>query len=408
LPARSGLHGDSMHICFLCSEYPPGPHGGIGTFTRTLGRALAARGAEVTAIGIYPVVRETHENDLGVRVVRLPHSRVRGAGFFLNGLRLRNALRRLHETSPIDVLEGQENSLAMLPRRFIAPKTIRMHGGHHFFAVTLGRKPKPWRGWIEKRSFRRSDFRCGVSRFVVTKTCALLGMSPDGIEVIPNPIDTTLFAPRPGVAADGLVMFVGTVCEKKGVRQLMLAVPQILAAVPQAQVMVVGPDSIDESTGGSYTESMRRLLPAHAAPHVTFTGPIDNAQLPETMARATVCVYPSHMEALPIAFLEAMAMGKSVVASGAGPGPEVVDDGVSGLLCDPHDPASIAEQVTRVLTDPELARRLGERAQREVATRFSVEVLVDRNLDWYRGCMERFRPLRGQQRHSTRRTTRQS
>jgi glycosyltransferase involved in cell wall biosynthesis len=392
-----------MHICFLCSEYPPGPHGGIGTFTRTLGRALAARGAEVSAVGIYPVVQQTEEHDRGVRVVRVPHSRVRGAGFVLNGLRLRSALRRLHQTSPIDVLEGQENSLAMLPRHFIAPKTIRMHGGHHFFAVTLGRKPRPWRSWIERRSFRRSDFRCGVSRFVVTKTCELLGISPDGIEVIPNPIDAALFAPRPGGAADDIVMFVGTVCEKKGVRQLILAVPQILGLVPHAQIWIVGPDSRDESTGGSYTESMRRLLPAHAVPHVLFTGPIDNTRLPETMARATVCVYPSHMEALPIAFLEGMAMGKAVVASGAGPGPEVVDHGLSGLLCDPHDPTSIAEQVTRVLRHPELARRLGERARQEVATRFSIDVLVDRNLNWYGECVARFRSAPVQPTHSRRR-----
>ena len=397
-----------MHICFLCNEYPPGPHGGIGTFTRTLGRALAAQRMDVTAIGFYPIVREAHENDHGVRVIRLPHSRVRGAGFVLNGLRLRQALRRLHETSPIDVLEGQENSLAMLPRHFIAAKTIRMHGGHHFFSVTLGKRPRAWRGWIEKRSFGRSDFRCGVSRFVVRKTCSLLGMSPEGIEVIPNPIDAALFAPRPSNGDDGLVMFVGTVCEKKGVRQLMLAIPRILAAVPHARVWVVGPDSTDRSTGGSYTESMRRLLPAHAAPRVTFTGAIDNARLPETMAAATVCVYPSHMEALPMTFLEGMSMGKPVVASAAGPGPEVIQDGVSGLLCDPRDPASIADQVTRVLTDPQLGRRLGARARQEVATRFSIDVLVTRNLDWYRGCVARFRSAEASQDRSTPRATRQS
>jgi glycosyltransferase involved in cell wall biosynthesis len=303
------------------------------------------------------------------------------------------------------VIEGQENSLAMLPRRFVAPKTIRMHGGHHFFSVTLGKQPKAWRGWIERRSFGRSDFRCGVSRFVVMKTCTLLAMSAEGIEVIPNPVDAALFAPRPEVVAGAVVLFVGTVCEKKGVRQLMLAIPQILDAVPQAELWVVGPDSPDESTGGSYTESMRRLLPPRAAPRVTFTGPLENARLPEMMAKAAVCVYPSHMEALPIAFLEAMAMGKPVVASGAGPGPEVVEDGVSGLLCDPHDPASIATQVTRLLTDPDLARRLGERAHREVGTRFSLDVLVDRNLSWYQRCVDRFRSVPASPPRSTRRTT---
>lgn len=388
------LMGLWMHIGFLCNEYPPGPHGGIGTFTRTLGRALAGRGHEVTVVGLYPVARETREEDHGVRVVRVPHSGLRGAGFFINGARLRGALRRIHAESPIDLLEGQENSLAMLPRRFVAPKTIRMHGGHHFFAVTLGRKPRPWRSWVEKRSFSRADFRCGVSRFVVDTTCALLGESSEGIEVLPNPVDISLFSPRPGRSHSCTVMFVGTVSEKKGVRELILAAPQILQAVPQADIRVIGPDSRDPDTQGSYTEAIRRLLPTAMLERVVFTGPVENLRLPDTMADAAVCVYPSHMEALPIAFLEGMAMGKPVVASAAGPGPEVIEDGVTGLLCQPKDPQSIAEQVIRVLRDPELSRRLGDRARQEVEARFSVEILADRNVAWYRSCVERYRQHR--------------
>jgi hypothetical protein len=68
-----------MHISFLRSG-SLGSHGGIGTFTRTLGRALAAGGHRVTVVGVYPIPREIREDDQGVRMVRVPQARVAGAG----------------------------------------------------------------------------------------------------------------------------------------------------------------------------------------------------------------------------------------------------------------------------------------------------------------------------------------
>jgi glycosyltransferase involved in cell wall biosynthesis len=336
------------------------------------------------------VDREIHEIDNGVRVVRLPHTRLPGAGFLVNGLRLRRALRRIHDAQPIDVLEGQENSLAMLPARHAMPTLIRMNGGHHFFAVTLGQQPRFWRSWIERRSFRRADHLCGVSRYVAETTRGLLHLRGGAIDVVPNPVDTSVFHPREGAAPiDGRIVFVGTVSEKKGVRQLVLAMPEILARVPNAELWVVGPDSYRREDGASYTESLKPLMSPQVAARVIFKGRMDNLQVPGALATASVCVYPSHMEALPIAFLEGMAMGKAVVASQTGPGPEVIEHGVSGLLCDPHNPRSIAEQVVCALTDADLNRRLADRALQQVRTRFSIEVLADRNLELYRRCIER-------------------
>jgi glycosyltransferase involved in cell wall biosynthesis len=186
-------------------------------------------------------------------------------------------------------------------------------------------------------------------------------------------------------------VFVGTVAEKKGVRQLVQAMPEIIAAVPAARLRIVGPDSRIEGTDESYTEALRRTIPPDVASRIEFTGRVENTALPDILAAATVCVYPSHMEALPIAFLEGMAMARPVVASRTGPGPEVIEDGVSGLLCDPHDPRSIAAQVIRVLTDRTLQQTLARNAAAAVASRFSIDVLADRNLQWYRRCVERYR-----------------
>jgi glycosyltransferase involved in cell wall biosynthesis len=377
-----------MHVCFLCNEYPPGKHGGIGSFTQTLARSLAARGHEVTVAGVYAPDQAGVSRDAGVKVVRLPHTQVRGAGFVANGARLRRALNELHRTSPIDVLEGPEASLSMVEKDFPAAKVIRMHGGHRFFAVTLGKQPRPWRSWLEARSFARADHLCAVSNFVGEKTRELLGFGERHVEVLPNPVDVELFKPAPDHAEQrGLIVFVGTVCEKKGVRQLVAAMPQVVARVPEAKLWVVGRDGRDDATGESYTEMLRRTMPEGLRERVHFMGAVERAELPALLARASVCVYPSHMEALPVAWLEGMAMGKAVAASRIGPGAEVIADGESGLLCDPHDSSSIARLLVRLLEDEGLRRRLGRAARRRAEEVFSLDVLVKRNEDYYERCV---------------------
>jgi glycosyltransferase involved in cell wall biosynthesis len=376
-----------MHVCFLCNEYPPSPHGGVGSFTQTLARALTARGHDTTVVGVYRSAEPARDTDQGVNVVRLPATQVPKAGFIVNGRRLRQALRQIHREKPIDILEGPEASLAAVPRNFPAAKVIRMHGGHHFFSVTLGNKPRPWRSWLERRSFGRADFLCAVSQFVGDSTRDLLQLGDRPIEVIPNPIDVTQFRARtPASETDGLILYVGAVCEKKGIRQLVEAMPSITQAVPHAVLWVVGRDSQDPHSGQSFIANLRQRIPPSIQDKVVFRGAVERAMIPDLLSRAAVCVYPSHMEALPIAWLEGLAMGKAVVASRTGPGPEVVEDGTSGLLCDPHDPASIAQSVIALLQDARRRHQLGRQALQRVLDRFSLEVLIERNETFYRQC----------------------
>lgn len=382
----------TMHICFVCGEYPPSKHGGVGTFTQTLARALVAQGHQVSCIGVYLAAADSEENDQGVRVVRLANARVRGTGFIVNSRRFQAKLRRLHRETPIDVIEGPEVGLFAVPARFPAAKIIRMNGGHRFFTVTLGEPPQRWHSWIEKRSFAHADFLCAVSRYVAEETRKLLHLGDRPITILPNPVDVTRFKPNDSVPEEaGLIVFAGTVVEKKGVRQLVQAMPQIVQAVPQAHLVVAGRDTVDSATGKSFTEHLRALVPHELRDKIEFRGAVANDQLPELMARAVLCVYPSHMEALPLAWLEGLAMGKAVVASRTGPGPEVIEDGVSGLLCDPHDPASIAAAIVRVLADDELRKRLGKAARAAAVEKFAIDVLVARNEAFYEQCLQQCR-----------------
>jgi glycosyltransferase involved in cell wall biosynthesis len=379
-----------MHICFLCNEYPPSRHGGIGSLTQTLGRALTRNGCRVTVAGVYPIGKAIREEDEGVSVIRLPHSGVRGASSVINGYKLVRALKALNRQSPIDVVDGPELSFADFSLSGPATKVIRMNGGHHFVSTALGQRPAIWKGWQERRSFARANELCAVSEFVAETTREMLKLGNRPIEILPAPVDTERFKPRPEIhEEDGLIVFTGALCETKGVRQLIQAMPQIVAKIPRARLLIIGRDSVDPLTGASFKSLLKKLITPALKSRIEFGNFIENRLLPEILSRASVCVYPSHVEAHGIAVIESMAMGKAVVASRTGPGQELVEDDISGMLCNPHSPASIATKVINLLEDSQLRRQIGARARLRAVSKFSIETQLRPNIEFYQRCVER-------------------
>lgn len=114
------------------------------------------------------------------------------------------------------------------------------------------------------------------------------------------------------------------------------------------------------------------------------------SDMPDVLAAADVVADLSY-EGLGITgtIREAMALGKPVVASAAGGNPELVEDGISGLLVSPRDPAALASAVERLLGDPGLASRLGRAARERVVAGFSTDVRLDRIEALYRGLIAR-------------------
>jgi glycosyltransferase involved in cell wall biosynthesis len=352
---------------------------------------MVRRGHKVTVVGFSNSIptRIAEHTDEGVTIIRVRDRRVPRLGVISSHARVERTLRQINDCSPIDVLEGPELCLAFLPAQLGAAKVIRMHGGHYFFSYELGQKRKMVRSWMERRSFRNADHLCAVSQHVANVTSDLLSLGERAIEILPNPVDTDRFAPQPNVKEVPFrIMFVGTVCEKKGVRQLIQALRAIVAIEPRAHLQVVGRDWHHPSTGSSYTAEMQRLAAELVPGRVTFLGTIDNNAIPALLATASVCVMPSHSEAMGIAWLEALSVGRPLIASRAGPGPEVVEDGVSGLLCNPHDPQSIASSVTNLLSKPALRDRLARAARQRAVDLFSTEALVIQNETFYTRCIK--------------------
>lgn len=378
-----------MHIAFLCNEYPPYKHGGMGSFVQIMARRLVQSGHQVTVVGLYLHYRGLIESDdHGVRVYRLPAKGGLPVHPLQNYWYLGQFLRQLHRQCPVDILEGNELGFALLPFRLPGRQIIRMQGGHQFFAATLGLRPRPFLRLLENLSFARADHFCAVSQFAADTTRHLLKLGQKPIVILPNPVDTELFRPFTEIIPQpGLIIFTGGLREKKGIRQLIQAMPAIIEKCATAQLWIHGGDTHHPQTGQSFLDILKKEITPLVADHIHFRGIVAHESLPQINAQAELLVYPSWMETQGIVVIEGMAGQKAVLASQTGPGPELITPGVDGLLCDPYDPASIAEQAIRVLGDPTLSRELGFKARHKAVTQFSIATLLEKNLCFYHSCL---------------------
>lgn len=261
---------------------------------------------------------------------------------------------------------------------------IRLHGGHHFFAEAENRGINKWKGFQEKRSFKKADAFIAVSQYVKNHTAKYLKINKP-TRIIFNLIAIDHFKPKSVEIEGKSIVFAGTVCEKKGVRQLIQAFPFVKEKYPESKLNIYGRDWFFPD-GSSFIEMLKTKELPKIQPFdndVIFKGTVSYDEIPEVYAKAAVCVFPSHMETLGLVAPEAMACQKPVVFTEFGPGPEVIVDGYNGYLANPYEPKNIADQILKVFDDKEKARLIGERARQTVLEKFNPEVIVQQNIDFY-------------------------
>lgn len=232
-------------------------------------------------------------------------------------------------------------------------------------------------------------------------------VSPDKVIIIYNAINTTAFsATNPQAVAQIrhtfsisedtlLVGAVGRLHPQKGLSDLLVAIAQVRAQVSPIRLLLVGDGELR-----SELEAQARLL--GLSDIVTFAG--IRMDVPEILAALYVFAFPSLWEGLPLAVLEAMAAGLPVVATRVGGIPEVVEDGVTGLLVPPRAPEALAEAIIALLQDRERAGAMGQAGRARVERYFSVERMVQETealyeelirekmgLEWVEG--ERWQPI---------------
>jgi glycosyltransferase involved in cell wall biosynthesis len=380
-----------MRVGFLCNEYPPGPHGGIGTMTRLLGRALVQAGHEVRVAGAYPQEfgARAIDFDQGVHVRRIPLGSNRPSKM-LARLRLWRIVSSWARAREIDVVEvpdweGWAAGWPPLP----VPVVVRLNGTTAFFAEETGERPLRLTSSLERMSLRRADAWCAASRYVAERTASVFGMDAGAAAILYNAVEIGPATPD-SARIRGRVVFSGRLIGKKGVEPLVRAWSRVRQRVSDAELHLYGRDGPDGRKG-----SMRALLEALLAdepdPRVTFHGHVSREALIRALGTASVAVFPSFVEAFAFAPLEAMAAGCATISSERGSGPELMVDGRDGLLVDPGDSRQLADAIVCLLTDDELRRRLGAAGRRRVETAFSIAGLAAASEAFYRMSIDRFR-----------------
>lgn len=380
-----------MKICFVCSEYPPGPHGGIGTMTQVLGRAYARAGHEVRSVGVYPDFYNApeFEEDHGVQVFRL-RQRTHPLGWIRSRYDLYQKIHDWVQSGSVDLIEVPDyQGWAAGWKPLSAPVVTRLHGSLAYFANELQQPIEKTSYWLERASLRRADFACSVCRYTAEMTERVFHLPLKSMAVLYNPVEsppTRQNQPR----HSNRVVFSGTLTPKKGVISLIKSWPRVAAACDTAELHIFGKDGRGPDRT-SMREYLVSLLPSETRDSVHFHGHVTRAELFNVYQTAGLAVYPSYAEAFAIAPLEAMACGCPTIFTTRGSGPELLAHGREGLLIDPDKPEDIGDAILSVLQNPSFGRELGEAGRRRIEEAFSLEGLVKQNVAFYENCASEFR-----------------
>lgn len=163
--------------------------------------------------------------------------------------------------------------------------------------------------------------------------------------------------------------------EQKGIDVLLHSLPMILRH-HDVLVNIVG-------TGGRLEYYRQLAAELSVRDNVNFVGFVEHQHMPSQYARADLFVLPSRRESFGLVLAEAMACGLPVVSTTTGAIPEVIDDGVTGLLVPPEDPHALADAINSLVSDPEQRRAMGIAGRQRVEKYFTWDKVAERVLEGY-------------------------
>lgn len=398
-----------MRIDIVSKEFPPSIYGGAGVHVAELTRVLASRADLVVHAFGEPRERDYH----GAAVRSYPNPQ----GFEAEN----GAVQTLAtDLTMVGAFEGADVIHSHTWYANMAGHLGKlMHGVPHVLSAHSLEPLRPWKAeqlgggyaissWAESTAYHGADAVIAVSDGMRRDILACYpDVDPAKVHTVHNGIDTQVWTPQTGTGAlekygidpgKPSVAFVGRITRQKGVPHLLRAALQL---PPEVQlVLCVGAPDTPELA--SEVNGLIAQLRGQREGVVVIEGMIPRHEVMEILTSATVFACPSVYEPLGIVNLEAMACGTAVVASAVGGIPEVVEEGVTGSLVSfeqaddatgaPVDEdgfaADFAAALTRVLEDPEQARRMGEAGRRRAVEHFSWDTIAERTLEVYRSVLD--------------------
>ena len=377
-----------MKIAFLTSEFPhskTGSSGGIGTSIMNLSQALVLAGHQVVLL-VYGQDKDEVFEEEGLVFHKIKNVRIKGLSRFFTQKKIEKLINVLVKNQEIDLVEAADWTGIT---SFIQPKCpviVRLHGSDTYFCHLDNRRVKWINRFHEKRALQKATALLSVSQFTADLTKQLFALKRD-FTVIPNGINTQKFdeISENGATQNHTILYFGTLIRKKGLLELPLIFNEVYAKNNHVKLILAGKDASDILTGNpSVWQMMQPLFTQEALQNVRYLGSVSYEAIRKVINDATVCVFPTFAEALPVSWIEAMAMQKALVASNIGWAVEIIDDGTDGFLVHPKDHAEYAAKISELLLNRELQKQFGAAARKKVMKKFTNEVVAKQSADFYK------------------------
>jgi glycosyltransferase involved in cell wall biosynthesis len=377
-----------MKIAFLTPEYPhpkTGNSGGIGTSIKNLAIGLLGQDVSVRVL-VYGQKEDATFDDNGILIQQIKNVKLKGLSWFLTRKKLERIINQLFLDDEIDLVEAPDwTGISSFIKPKSCPLIIRLNGSDTYFCH-LDNRPVKWiNKFHEKRALQNADRLLSVSQFTADKTNAIFGLNKE-FTIIPNPIEAKLFQTNnEDLQKEKTILYFGSLIRKKGLLELPLIFNKVIENSPDAKLILVGKDVPDIISGNSSTwQMMQELFSEKAKKNVDYLESVPYSEIKIKIEEATVCVFPSFAEALPVSWLESMAMEKSIVASDIGWANEMIIDGESGFLVSPKNHELFASRIVQLLDDSSLGSEMGRNARNRVKEFFDIDKVAKANIEFYK------------------------
>jgi starch synthase len=371
-----------VRVSLLTREYPPDVYGGAGVHVEYLARALA------------PLVDLTVHCEGADRAGAVAHRPWEA---------LTDSVLRVFSTD-LSMVQGVSDAELVHSHTWYANLAGHLaslrYGIPHVATVHSLEPLRPWKAeqlgggyalssWAERVSLGGAAAVIAVSKGMRSDVLsAYPEIAPDRVVVIRNGIDTVEYAPDAStsvLAKHGIdpsrpyVIFVGRITRQKGVPVLLRAA----AALDPSAQLVLCAGAADTAELEAEVSGLVAGLQQTRSGVIWIPEMLPKTEVIQLLTHALVFVCPSIYEPLGIVNLEAMACETAVVASRVGGIPEVVEDGATGLLVPPDEPALLAEALNVLLRDPARAKAMGLAGRERAVTEFSWDAVAAQTAELY-------------------------
>ncbi|WP_373056922.1 glycosyltransferase family 4 protein [Zunongwangia sp. H14] len=374
-----------MYLGFLTPEYPhssTNASAGLGSSIKNMATGLVNAGIEVTVF-VYGQKTDNRFREEGINFHLIKQRNYRFLGWYLYRKHLQAYLNKFIVSEKIDAIEAPDWTGITAFMQLKCPLVLRVHGSDAYFCHLEKRPQKKKNFWFEKTALKSANHLISVSAFTAEKTQELFQLKKE-IQVIPNAIDVNKFIPDQTKFEPDTILYFGSIIRKKGVLELAHIFNLINQIKPNVKLSMAGRDVYDIKEGIPTSTIMKQKLSECANKMVEWKGMLPYDEILDLIAAASVIALPSYAEALPMTWIEAMAMEKALVTSNIGWAREVMVNGETGYTVAPENHQEYAEKIIELLENKKMAEKMGEAARKRVKQHFSTEVVTRQNIYFYK------------------------